>query len=184
MKTKRLLRHTSATALVLATISSAAGAYGPTQDCYRSGHWSSPTGRLDGTLHISTHKGAIETIEKLLNAGASSNSTNSAGYSPLHIAAFTGQTAIVDLLLNAGADPDAVPRKASNSNDVLKRCGGVSPIHMAAFNGHTDIVAALLLAGADADSTAKDGTTPMYWADKNGHVDVVLALLNAGVKHQ
>ena len=183
MKKQRFQLNTFATALVLAVCSSAASADSSVY-CYKAGWNQNPVKYVDGTLHLATHKGAIEIVEKLLNAGANANSTNSRGYSPLHIAAFAGQADIADLLLNAGADPSVVPKKAPNSDSTLQGCTGVTPLHFAAFHGHVDIVNNLLAAGAEADAAAKDGTTPMYWADRNGHVEVVLTLLNAGVKHQ
>ena len=57
----------------------------------------------------------MELVEKLLNAGANPDATNSWGYAPLHVAASAGQTAIVEALLNAGANPDVVPSESSES---------------------------------------------------------------------
>ena len=153
--------------------------------CYDLREWLNPVyqGRIDGTLHISSSKGALELVEKLLNAGANADVANSYGYAPLHVAAFTGQTAIAEALLNAGADPNAIPKEASSSRETLERCGGVTPLHFAAASGHVEIVSALLLAGADANAAAQNGTTPIYWADKGGHVDAVVALLEAGADH-
>ena len=159
-------------------------AEGGIPECYNKDYSYSPGYRdIDGTLHISASKGAVETIERLLNAGANPDVSNSFGYSPLHVAAFAGHTAIVEALLNAGADPNAIPKEASASSRVLQRCGGVTPLHFAASNGHVDIVSALVLAGADANAAAQNGTTPIYWADKGGHVDATIALLEAGAKH-
>ena len=160
-------------------------AEGGEPDCYNAHGWSSPVyeSRIDGTLHISSSKGALELVERLLNAGANADIANSYGYAPLHVASFTGQTAIVEALLNAGADPNVIPTEASASRDTLRVCGGVTPLHFAAASGHVEIVSALLLAGADANAAAQNGTTPIYWADKAGHVDAVIALLEAGADH-
>ena len=117
-------------------------------------------GKVDGTLHRFSATGEAEVVEKLLNAGANPNATNSYGYAPLHVAAFAGQTAIVEALLNAGADPNVVPAEASDSKNTLKRCAGMTPLHFAAHGGHAEIIDALLAAGADAnaaDSTAYSG---------------------------
>ena len=40
--------------------------------CYRQGAEQSPTARVDGTLHVTSAKGATEIVEKLLNAGGES----------------------------------------------------------------------------------------------------------------
>ena len=159
-------------------------AEGGDPECFKKSYgYYSPVHGIDGTLHISASKGAIEAIERLLNAGANADVSNSFGYSPLHVAAFAGHTAIAEALLNAGGDPNVIPKEAPSSGGVLDKCGGVTPLHFAASNGHVDIVSALLLAGADANATDQRGTTPIYWADKGGHVDAVVALLEAGANH-
>ena len=148
--------------------------------CYNSSYSHSPTNDYDGTLHISSAKGAFETVEKLLNAGLDPNNVNSFGYFPLHVAAFAGHTAIVEALLNAGADPNIVPAVSSDSDRALNYCAGMTPLHFAAAAGHTELVDLLLTAGADVSSVAGNGYTPIYWADKAGHVSAVISLLNAG----
>ena len=140
-------------------------------------------GRVDGTLHLSSVRGEIELVEKLLNAGANPNATNSYGYAPLHVAAFAGQTVIVESLLNAGANPNVVPSEASDSGKTLKYCAGMTPMHFAAHAGHAEIVDALIAAGAEVDVADAAGVTPMYWAEKAGHVDTVVSLLTGGGTH-
>ena len=140
-------------------------------------------GRVDGTLHRSSVEGKTELVEKLLNAGANPNATNSYGYAPLHVAVAAGQTAIVEALLNAGADPNAVPSEGSDSKWTLEYCGGMTPLHFAAHGGNAEIIDALLAAGADADAADGAGTAPMYWAEKAGHVDAVISLLTGGATH-
>ena len=136
--------------------------------------------RVDGTLHRSSVDGNMEFVEKLLNAGANPNGTNSYGYAPLHVAVGTGQTAIVEALLNAGADPNVVPSEGSDSKWTLEHCAGMTPLHFAAHGGHVEIIDALLAAGADANAADSAGTTPMYWSEKAGHVDATVSLLTGG----
>ncbi len=137
--------------------------------------------KIDGTLHLSTVKGAMEIVEKLLNAGMNPNATNTYGYAPLHVAAFAGQTAIVEALLKAGADPNVVPaEEASASESTLKYCAGMTPLHFAAHGGHAEVIDALLAAGADANAADGAGVTPMYWSEKAGHVDATISLLTGG----
>ena len=137
--------------------------------------------KIDGTLHLSSVKGAMEVVEKLLNAGMNPNATNTYGYAPLHVAAFAGQTAIVEALLKAGADPNVVPAEgASASESTLKYCAGMTPLHFAAHGGHAEVIGALLAAGADANAADGAGVTPMYWSEKAGHVDATISLLTGG----
>ena len=140
--------------------------------------------KIDGTLHLSSVKGAVEFVEKLLNAGANPNATNSYGYAPLHVAATAGQTAIVEALLNAGANPNVVPaEEASASEQTLKYCAGMTPLHFAAHGGHAEVIDALLAAGADANAADGAGVTPIYWSEKAGHVDATVSLLTGGATH-
>lgn len=187
MTTSRMVRTVHATAIFLAVSVGAVGmttAEAGSADCYRKNQSSSPIKGVNGTLHVSSAKGAVEIVEKLLNAGANPNAVNTRGYTPLHVAALAGHTAIVEALLNAGADLGSVPKESSESGYAMRDCAGTTPLHFAARAGHTDIVDVLLAAGADANAAAANGTTPMYWADRQGHVDVVISLLNAGATHQ
>lgn len=187
MKNDHMVRTAHTTALIFAAfvVGAAWTTAAEAQDsyCFEDRGYS-PTGNVNGTLHISSAKGATEIVEKLLNAGANPDAVNTRGYAPLHVAAWAGHTAVVEALLNAGANPNETPGEASDSEDPLKYCGGVTPLHFAARAGHLDIVDALLAAGADANAAAANGGTPMYWADTAGHVDVVISLLNAGATHQ
>lgn len=152
--------------------------------CFIDKRDQSPTNHLNGTLHISAAKGATESVDKLINAGANVNAINSHGWAPLHVAAFVGQIAIVEALLNAGANPDETPKESYESRYVLENCSGATPLHFAAYFGHQDIVDALLAAGANPNAASAIGLTPVYWADKRGHVEVVISLLEAGATHQ
>ena len=150
--------------------------------CKKNVSWSgiSPSVAVDGTLHRSSLKGEMELVEKLLNAGANPDATNSFGYVPLHVAASAGQTAIVEALLNAGANPDVVPSESSEAGAALKYCAGMTPLHFAAHGGHAEIIDALLAAGADPNAADAAGITPMYWSEKAGHVDATVSLLTGG----
>ena len=175
MKTNRMVRTIRATAIILAVSIGAAWMPAASANCLNMSHQYSPTDEVDSTLHIAAKKGAVEIVEKLLNAGAKVSLVNSYGYTALHVAITAGHTAIVEVLLNAGANPNAT---------AGRRCEKATPLHFAAYAGNVELVDILLAAGANPSAATKNGTTPMYWADRRGHVDVVLSLLNAGAAHE
>jgi ankyrin repeat protein len=72
-----------------------------------------------------------DTTSLLLALGASPNSVQHGGITPLHIAAQDGDEAIVDMLLLRGADP------------TRKRDDGKTPIELAAENGHAALAGVL-----------------------------------------
>ena len=114
MDRNRKVRTAHAAAIILAVFVGAVGmtaAEAGSAGCYEKNSSPSPVYRVSGTLHVSSAKGAVEIVEKLLNAGANPDAVNAKGYAPLHVAALVGQTAIVEALLNAGADPSLVPRR-------------------------------------------------------------------------
>jgi ankyrin repeat protein len=82
-----------------------------------------------------------------LSAGASPNSRDARGWTPLMFAAMSGKTEIVELLLSAGADVNA--RAADGSSALLE----------AALWRHDDVVELLLKSGADPDSPDDQGWT-------------------------
>ena len=92
--------------------------------------------------------GSVATVRSLLDQGASPNSRNRLGDTPLNLAARNGDLPLASLLLERGADV--------NQPNLAR----VSPLMSAAFGDHTEMLKLLLAAKADVtavDRVQKDG---------------------------
>src|SRR5207344_3636891 len=81
--------------------------------------------------------GSVTSVRALLDQGASPNSRNRLGDTPLNLAARSGNLALASLLLERGADVD------------LPNLARVTPLMSAAYGGHTEMLELLLAAKAD-----------------------------------
>ena len=127
--------------------------------------------RTDGTtaLHEATHVDDIQTMRRLIAAGADVSAANRYGVTPLWLACLNGSATAIDLLLKAGA----------NANAVLP--GGETVLMTAARTGKPDAVNVLLRYGASVN--AKEGwrgQTALMWAAAEGHAAVIEALVARG----
>jgi ankyrin repeat protein len=104
-------------------------------------------------------------IEYLLEAGATIDSTDTAGRTALMYASSGPFPEAVAMLLGWGANVN-----------VQGSLEGFTALMTAAAEGHVEIVEILLAAGADRDLKDKDGDTALSFAKQNGH-DKVVALL-------
>jgi len=153
--------------------------------------------------------GNLETIEALLDGGASVDARAHDGQTALHLAATAADAAAVAALLARGADADAAdahgeaPLHAcvrlarplgacAAAAAALLRGGaaadaregrGATPLHLAAADGDAPTTAALLRGGADATAVG-GGVTPLHLAASSAHGDAALAraLLDAGAE--
>jgi ankyrin repeat protein len=159
----------------------------------------------DGTsaLHWAVHRGEIESVTKLLAAGAAVDAANRYGVRPLYLAAENGDAAMVQALLAAGADPRAVFAEgetvlmtAARTGDVdvvkiligagadvnaREQRGGQTALMLAAAENNGAAITALLAAGAERD--ARDATgefTALAFAVRAGAVTATQAVLEAG----
>jgi ankyrin repeat protein len=123
---------------------------------------------LDLALHAATRRGDSTIISSLLKKGASLDSRDELGRSPVHLAAGQGNATAISVFLKSGADIDA------------KEIHGQTPLWQAAANGHEEVVLLLLEAGADLESRDKMGTTPLSTASTSGHEAVIRQLLDWG----
>ncbi|XP_033106876.1 ankyrin repeat domain-containing protein 50-like [Anneissia japonica] len=145
-----------------------------------------------------------ESVNDLLDGGASVNQVDDNGRSLLSNAAFIGNVDVVKVLMNRGADVDVADKTGQTAISLASRQGhsdivdvlikhkgnldhtdheGWTPLRSAAWAGHTDVVTALLAAGANVDSCDADKRTALRAAAWGGHEDIVLKLLehNANV---
>ena len=110
-------------------------------------------------------------ILKLLQLGASPNSTDASGDTALHVAAQAGHGPIVETLLSEGANKDLV--------DGLGR----SPLHLATLAGSVTCVMALLAAGVNLALRFPLGVynvSALDAAARYGHVHVLRTLIKRG----
>jgi ankyrin repeat protein len=119
-------------------------------------------------LHLAARNGDIETIESLLNQGASINHLRFDNTTPLHLAAYYGRTDTVKFLLGHGADIDI---KNSNDDTVLD---------FAILSDHMETVKFLLEKNSNIDEERKNGFTLLYSAAATGNTKIVYLLLKAG----
>lgn len=123
---------------------------------------------LNLALQSAAGRGHVTIVNSLLQKGASVDSKDELGRSPIHFAAAKGHSDVVRVLLSNGADPD------------LKENHGRTALWQAAFKGHRDVVSLLLREGADLESEDKTGITPLSIALSKGHEAVVSQLLDGG----
>jgi ankyrin repeat protein len=113
--------------------------------------------------------GDLDTLNRLLTAGADINAADQHGQTSLMIAAHDGQTAVVKFLVDGGAD---LNRTAKHN---------LSALMLAVLGGHLQIVGLLVAAGADIDRRGTgapgfDGKTAKDLAVASGRSDVVSVL--------
>lgn len=128
---------------------------------------------MSAELFSAAKSGDTEVLRRLIAAGASPNSANDEGQTPLHIAAFEGHLGAVQALIDSGADV--------NARDAMQW----TPIFKAAYNheqdcGYAPVVKALVDAGADVNARIGFGLTPLMLAAGGGEGAVCEVLLNAG----
>lgn len=131
-------------------------------------------------LHIATAYGIEPIVERLVQAGANTNSTNSFGYSPLLEAAHRGFINIAKLLLQGGANLNLMPTK----EDWAKSPFMSSPCHCAlgdaARCGFTSMVELLITSGANVNQPNFLEWTPLHEACFYNRYDTVKLLLLNG----
>ncbi len=122
-------------------------------------------------IHAS-QTGDLETVKRLLAAGADVNARDEDGWPALTRACYSpelkhGFADIVRLLIEAGADIEAPIGY------------GVRPLMLAAGYGEAEIVATLLNAGADVLAQNEGGYTALAMAKQRFHIDVINMLHEA-----
>ena len=117
-------------------------------------------------LVIAAQTGDLQSVNKLIEAGAEMESPGPGDFTPLLFAAQNGHLEVVRALLKEGAD--------CNKMSTLCNCGALA---LAAQNGHLEIVEDLLEVGVDVDQKDFEGPTALMQASLCGRLDVVTLLL-------
>ncbi|KAI6182866.1 hypothetical protein M3Y97_00426700 [Aphelenchoides bicaudatus] len=120
-----------------------------------------------------TGRGDLAEVEKLLREGASPDSHNEDGLTPLHQCAIDDNPAIVRLLLDYGADVNAKDTELW------------TPLHAAACCGYATIVQLLINANADLVAVNADGNMPYDLADDEATLDIIeTRMANIGITQE
>eukprot|EP00903_Cladosiphon_okamuranus_P017413 g16037.t1 len=124
----------------------------------------------DALLHEAVRGGHRGTVSDMLEGGASIDTTDADGSTPLHVAAESGETEMVQLFLAKGSDKNAFGKFNS------------TPLYLAAGEGHLAAVQALLAAGADASLPCGqfEEFRVLHAAAEKGHIDVLRAVIEHG----
>lgn len=100
---------------------------------------------MQTALHLATHLQQVETMRKLLIAGASINITDHKGNTPLHIAAKFSSTRPLEEIIRYISIQTILEVSKVRNNE------GLSCIHIAAKNGNMEILQKLRSLGVDID---------------------------------
>ena len=124
----------------------------------------------DGSTSLlwASHRDDLESVNRLLRAGADVNKANDLGATPLWAASVNANPEMVRRLLDAGAD----------ANLALRH--GESPLMAAARSGNPEVVQLLLQHGADPQTRGPRQQTALMWAAAQGHAEVVGLLIQNG----
>ena len=152
-------------------------------------------------LHWAVHHDRMETVQKLLAAGAKVNGPNRYGVAALSLACQNGNEAIVSALLDAGADANTELRGGESVLMTAARTGKPGPVEKllskgarveakdrkgqtaimwAAAEGHAAVIGLLIKSGADFRARLKSGFTPLLFAVREGRMEAVATLIKAG----
>jgi ankyrin repeat protein len=140
-------------------------------------HWPHPSGPLMAVLHNSRAAGAvmnrcIETLDRLITAGANIDAQDSEGATILAHAVMRAYPRMVQFLLLAGADPNVEDNKGRITLHLPVYYGG---------NSTTEIVQLLLPLTRNVNHRDHDGNTPLIELVRNDtNLAAVRSLLEAG----
>ena len=135
------------------------------------------------TLIAITH-GTEDVCRLLIEAGASIESQNAFGNTPLHAAVRAGRIEMVRLLLNHGADPNAINHRGSTP---LHICAVLSSDNIESDDDKSLLnleIAKVLLSAKSrqtiVDSRDTNGYTPLHYAAQRGCIRMIQLLVDSG----
>ncbi len=160
----------------------------------------------DTPLHRAVRNNSLNTVEKLVKAGANVNAINFSGSSPLHYAIDYEKEPIAQLLLENGAHIDPINLSGqtplllavyegdkdlvelflkSGANPHVVDYAGLGLLHQLSFPTETfdgiAIAKLLLKSGVDLEKPDSRGWTPLQWAVDRHQSQLVSLLVEAGV---
>lgn len=150
-------------------------------------------------------KGDIDQVQRLVELGASLNSTDKNGLFPLKMAAHKGNLTLLKYLLGDGADvnfqPSYWPAITNSKTEEIalfllesgtdldrhrKGKHGMlvsdSLFFVAARNGWKTLLARVYKSESGPDQRLSNGRTPLYGAARGGHLETVRMLLSWGAE--
>ena len=129
-------------------------------------------------LHIATRSGQEQTVQLLIEKGASVNAKDKGGWTPLYCAVESGYKNIVELLISNGAYVNAT---GGVEKESFPRESGFTALHKAAAVGHMEISQLLIAKGAKLNSRDSTLGTPLHSAAEWGQQNIVQLLIEKGV---
>lgn len=112
--------------------------------------------------------GTVESVQKLLDSGSSTEASNEdMKVTPLIAAAHAGNLKVVEFLIERGANVGAVD------------AGGKTALHWAALRDHAEVVGVLIKSGADVNAVDDSKATSVSLAARTGSVDALKLLLSS-----
>ncbi|GAB6021261.1 hypothetical protein CHUAL_003875 [Chamberlinius hualienensis] len=139
------------------------GNYTVVDELLKSGYHSLDAKNQDGqtALHLASILGYNDVVRRLIEAGASVNTRDGHGLTPLHYACQTNRPTTVRILLDVGL-----------ANYQARSChDGWVAMHEAASRGHTECVKLLLASNASSHPRTDLNETPKDLALNFGHWD-------------
>ena len=128
----------------------------------------SPDKTRETPLMVAARYNEVDIVEFLVERGASLETQDDEGYTPMQHAVMGGK--ITNMLRLKELEADIF--KESNSR--------FSAVHSASKNGHTEAVRILLEHGADVSKVYFSVGSPLTTAARNGHLEIVQMLLKNG----
>jgi ankyrin repeat protein len=125
---------------------------------------------VNGQLVMAARTGVVPRVQALLEQGASVNSRDRNGDTPLNLAAAKGNAEMVAVLLKAGADVN------------LANVAGVTPLMGAGLAANEGIFRALMAAGAQAAPLDRVHKNAATYAAASGCTGCLSELVKAGVQ--
>ncbi len=122
---------------------------------------------INGQFVMAARVGKVERVQALLDQGASVNSRDRNGDTPLNMAAAKGNAELVQVLLKAGADVN------------LGNLSGVTPLMGAAFSVNAQAFSALLAAGAKTEPVDRVKKNAATYAAAHGCTPCLQQLVQA-----